>query len=218
MKIFAHRGYTINDIKQNSIESLRAALNNGFEGLEFDVWFVNGQLVVVHDKPENAEGLPRFASFFANCNKIKYWIDFKNLDINNAREALELAKFDIKNSKTNLQNIYFAPFIEKLVDAIPIYSIIREIFGNEAQVMALRCDEIVPENLQRYYQDLKKNNIKFLSVLHTNINENFMKIFRDVEVFAWTINDIKRISELDNLGVKNCTSDNITPKEYESRK
>lgn len=218
IKIFAHRGYVINDFAQNSIESLKAAFDNGFSGIEYDVWFLNGELIIAHDKPESGfASLSKFKDFFLFGNKIKYWIDFKNLDETNADQVLALVKKEILIAKIDLKNIYFAPFIEKLNDAISVYAKIRDFFGQGAQIVAL-CVEIPGESATRYYQDLKKNDVKFLSIMHKNIDQNFMKVFHDVEIFAWTVNDLQRIAELEKLGVKNCASDKITPKNYEQRK
>ncbi len=213
IKIFAHRGYVINENTQNSIESLNDCVKNNFAGVEFDVWFLNEKLLISHDNPSqgNLNSLPKFRDYFSHGNKIKYWIDFKNLDEKNAESALKLAKKDLESCQINLRNVYFAPFIERLSDAILVYEKIRNIFGGSAQIMAV-CEKIPADNLQRYYQDLKKNDIRFLSIMHENINENFVKIFRDIEIFAWTVNDLERLKELNKFEIKNCTSDIITPK------
>ena len=39
MKIFAHRGYVINGIKENSIAALVNAVDCGFAAIEFDLYF-----------------------------------------------------------------------------------------------------------------------------------------------------------------------------------
>lgn len=50
MKKIAHRGYVTSSIKENTMEAFRNALNNGFEGIEFDVRKTkDGKLVVIHD-------------------------------------------------------------------------------------------------------------------------------------------------------------------------
>ncbi|HLD77298.1 MAG TPA: glycerophosphodiester phosphodiesterase [Rickettsiales bacterium] len=219
MKIFAHRGYVINDSAQNSIKSLNAAVENNFFGVEYDVWFKGGKLVVAHDDPSDSDLniLPKFRDYFVQGNKIKYWIDFKNMNESNATEILRIVKQDVDFCKISARNIYFAPYIERLSEAALVYDKIREIFGREAQIMAF-CIKIPSERLQRYYQDLKKNDIKFLSIMHENIDENFIRIFRDIEIFAWTINDFERMKEIAMLGVSNCTSDKITPRDYDARK
>lgn len=51
IKIFAHRGFAQNNIKQNSIASLKNAFKNGFKAIEFDIWWLENQLFLSHDKP-----------------------------------------------------------------------------------------------------------------------------------------------------------------------
>lgn len=214
IKIFAHRGYVIKGIAQNSIESLKAAYENNFVGVEFDVWFVENKLVLSHDQPSlNAiSSLPKFSDYFIYGNKIKYWIDFKNLNIANVDKALLAVKKEVEEFAISKKNIYFAPFIEDLNEAIFIYDKIRVIFGEDAQIMAV-CVKIEDGDMLKYYKKLRENNIKFLSILHKNINKNFVDIFKEIEIFAWTVNDVARLRELEALGVKNCTSDIITPSE-----
>ena len=44
IKIFAHRGFIQNNIKQNTIASLKNAVKNNFNAVEFDIWFIDGEL------------------------------------------------------------------------------------------------------------------------------------------------------------------------------
>lgn len=211
IKIFAHRGYILNDIKENSIESLENAYNNQFYGVEFDVFFVKNQLFLSHDKPKSLQNLPKFANYLKYGDNFKYWIDFKNITTQNCQEILKIVEKDLKNAKISLKNVYFAPFIRDFAQALPIYQEIRNIFGQDAQIMAL-CVEIPGNNPDKYLQDLRKNNIGHLSILHKNIDQNFVELAKNIEIFAWTVNDQKRLGQLENLGIKYCTSDVITPK------
>lgn len=211
VKIFAHRGYVINNAKENSIESLNEAVKNNFYGVEFDVWFVNNELYVCHDEPkeEDLYKLPKFSDYLIHGNKIKYWIDFKNLDEANARNAIKIVKTSILKAEIFNQNIYFAPGITSLNQAAPIYEKIKEIFANP-QLTAF-CVEINKDSSQRYYQDLKKLGVTFLSLNHKNIDEDFVKKFKDITIFAWTVNEEERAKELENMGIKFIASDKIKP-------
>jgi len=207
VKIFAHRGFVTKNAKENSIESLRAAYDNKFIGVEFDVWFLNNELVVHHDMPKENKNLVKFSDYLQFKNEFEYWIDFKNLDEDNIDKALQIAKKELFAAEIDLKKVYFAPFITNLQKALPIYNkIYKAIEG--AQIMAV-CEEIKRDDLVFYHQELQKNNIKYLSINHENIDENFIEIFSDINIFAWTVNDLEYLRELEKLGIKNITSDII---------
>ena len=55
IKLFAHRGFVENNMKQNSIASLKNAFEKGFKGVEFDIWWLDGEFLIKHDKPNEKE-------------------------------------------------------------------------------------------------------------------------------------------------------------------
>jgi glycerophosphoryl diester phosphodiesterase len=211
IKIFAHRGCTINQVKENSIESLDLAYEKKFYGVEFDIWFIDEKLIVNHDKA--AELRPEFADYLKYGNELKYWIDFKNLTEISSKNlilALEIAKKELKNAKIELKNVFFAPFIVNFEKALVIYAKIREIFGENAQIMAV-CEKINSLDFLSYRKKLDENKIKFLSIKHSNINQEFVKIFAGIEIFAWTVNEKLDFERLNKLKIENITSDKILP-------
>lgn len=216
IKIFAHRGYVINEIKENSIESLDFAYKNNFDGVEYDVWFFENDLFINHDEPKIQEknSLPKFQEYFKYKNEFQYWIDFKNFDkisIDSLRKSFEIIKNAIKNCEIDEENIYFAPFITSFDKALIIYNEFYKFFGKNIKIMAV-IDEIEKKDLRNYCEILKENDIKFLSINHKNINQEFVEIFKEITIFTWTVNDFQRFQELKNLGIKNFTSDKITKK------
>ncbi|WPP51192.1 glycerophosphodiester phosphodiesterase [Catalinimonas niigatensis] len=70
-KVIAHRGaWKVKNLPQNSIASLKAAIELGCEGSEFDVWMTaDGVLVANHDA--DFEGLPIETTNFAELRKKK---------------------------------------------------------------------------------------------------------------------------------------------------
>jgi hypothetical protein len=77
MKLISHRGNLegANPSQENSPFYILNALNHGFD-VEIDVWFVNGNFVLGHDKPHH-----RIEPFFLNDDRL--WCHAKN------REALQ---------------------------------------------------------------------------------------------------------------------------------
>lgn len=213
MRLFAHRGFVEENIAENSLPSLIKAHQLGFRAIEFDLWFFNEELLLKHDRPLVCEfkSLATLKNYFCFGNEMTYWLDFKNLSENNVFQVLRLLEKYLNEASINLDQIYFAPFIVCHQIAAKIFGKIREVFGQKTQVMAV-CEELKNsteiENLRQF---LSQNSIKFLSIFHRLIDENFMEIFNDTEIFAWTVNDSKRLHELEVLKVKNFATDKICP-------
>lgn len=215
-RLFAHRGFHSTNAPQNTVASLDAAYENGFRGVEFDIWYLEEKLVLKHDHPKKEEikNLPLFLEYLAHGNEMDYWCDFKNLDLENAKAALTLMKNQLAEARIDADRIYFAPYITDYNFAAKIFKIIREIFGNGAQLVAV-CDTKNEEVLRKF---LDENNVKCLSIFHKLIDKFFIKKFPDIEIFAWTVNDLERLTELEALSVRNYGTDNIAPQKYEAHK
>ncbi len=220
VRLFAHRGFALNGIAENSVESLKKAYENDFRAMEFDIWFLDGKLLLKHDRPKKSEikYLPVLRDYFFYKNEIFYWMDFKNLNEKNAAAALKMVKKEVEKAGIELERIYFAPFTSNYKKAAKIFTEIRKVFGEKAQVVAV-CMKIIGRNYKQKLRNfLDKNSIKFLSVYHTLIDENFMKVFNSIEIFAWTVNNLKRLQRLENTGVRNFTTDKITQAIYDKHR
>ncbi len=216
VRLFAHRGLAKDKVLQNTIASLNQAHKKGFKAIEFDIWFVEGELVLKHDCPKKSElkNLPRFHQYLAFKNDFYYWLDFKNLTEKNAPEALKITKKEIEKAAISLDKIYIAPFITDYKLAAKIIKIIRKIFGNKVQLVAV-CEELKNFEQIKFLRDfLSKNEVKFLSIFHQLLDQTFVKIFPEIEIFAWTVNDLRRVRELDALGVKSFATDKILPQNF----
>ena len=79
IKLFAHRGLVENNMKQNSIASLKNAVAKGFKAVEFDIWWLDGEFFIKHDKPNEKEKflLPRLQDYLCFGSDLEYWFDFK---------------------------------------------------------------------------------------------------------------------------------------------
>lgn len=218
IRLFAHRGFTAQLHPQNSVASLKEAVAHNFKAIEFDLWFLSRRLLLKHDHPQEREIeiLPELSDYLTYKNDLDYWFDFKNLDEENCVKALMLAKSEIEDKEINLDHIYFAPFITDYVLAEKIFLRIRNVFGQKAKIIAV-CSELKNEDeAKKLRVFLDKNNVKCLSIFHELLGKNSLAILAGIEIFAWTVNDLKRLQELEILGVTNFATDNITPQIYEA--
>ena len=219
IKIFAHRGYNIDGTRENSVKALDLAFKNNFAGIEFDLHYINNQWIVIHDAPdpENLQNLDKFDEFLKYQNNMLYWLDFKNLQ-DLGQEDLQKALLALKNSITksrcNLEQFYFAPFITDFNKAEKIYKKIRAIISEDAKIMAV-CNEIEPSEYKNYYLRLVSQNIQYLSIKHNFITKDLIEIFQNIDLFAWTVNDLSDARKfVQEFGIENFTTDNITAKKF----
>jgi glycerophosphoryl diester phosphodiesterase len=92
--LWAHRGYA-QGLPENSLESFDAARKMGCYGIELDIHFIEGRgFIVAHDLPAKETG--KGDGLFLNTvlerygDRFYYWLDFKNLDRQNAEKSGEL--------------------------------------------------------------------------------------------------------------------------------
>lgn len=146
---------------------------------------------------------------------MQYWLDFKNLNEENADLALKLTKKAIEENSISQSQIYFVPFITNYQLAENIFKKIRDIFGEEVNIVAV-CEKLEnAKEIEKLYEFLAKNNVKFLSILHIFLNENFIKKISNIGIFAWTIDDLARLKKLEDLGIRNFCTNKITKETYE---
>ncbi len=216
VKIFAHRGFAEKKDQQNTILAIDNAYKMGFDGVEIDIHYLNGSLLMTHDPvPKGQEkNLDNFDQFLKYQNKMLYWLDFKNLqDLDNIglEQALTKVKLDIQNNNCNLENFYFAPYITDYKVAQRIFNKINEVFAYQAQLTFV-VDDIKKDQYQELSQFLSKMRIENISIEHNLINEDFMSIFHDKNLFTWTVNEIAIAKELvAKYKIANFTTDNILP-------
>ncbi len=200
--IFAHRGLVTKNSPQNSILSLEAAYKDGFKGIEFDLWFVDGEILIKHDQPKKDEKLPTLREYFSFKNELTYWLDFKNLDRENVSSVFEFVLAEVERAGIKRDKIFLIPFETNYDLVAYFYDKAKEIFGESAQFGAVCEDDVL--GLEKL---CASRDVKFLSVFHELIDESFLKKFPAQKIFAWTIKDKKTFEKLKNIGIENFASD-----------
>lgn len=212
IKLFAHRGYHTKLIPQNSLKSIKNAFKNNFRAVEFDIWLFKNELLINHDKPKlkTSNQLNRFNEFLIYGNDLEYWLDFKNMNLKNVKKILTLLKKDIDKANIKYEKLYFAPYITK-------YSNLKEIFHNITSTFSKKTKLVIVCDNSKQIKELRKfanlNKINFLSIDHKIINQKNINLFREIQILAWTVNDINRIRELSKLGIKHFATDIVRPSE-----
>jgi glycerophosphoryl diester phosphodiesterase len=208
IKLFAHRGFVENNMKQNSIASLKNAVSKGFKAIEFDIWWVDGEFFIKHDKPNKKEefSLPRLQDYLYYKNELEYWFDFKNIDQNNVGDALKKLNADLILKEIDLNKIFFAPYITDYDLAIKISLKFRNFFSQKINFAGV-CDNEL--GVQEIIDMVNMELIDFVSINHALINAELLKKIKSTKLLAWTVNDIKQINDLYMLGVDKFATDKV---------
>ncbi len=212
-KLFSHRGLLSRNVKENTIKSFQNAFDNHFEAMEIDIWYYKKEFILSHDKPKDLNNCDNLANLFKQFgNKIDYWLDFKNLNLDNIKEASYNLKINADKFNIDYNKIIFVPYLNNinLEKNLFSYKEIRNNFGENCNIGTL-IKKIDKKDWKKYHQQLKENNIKILSVQFENINEDFIKIFSDINLFAWTVNDKKDFNYLKKLKIQNIATDTLKP-------
>lgn len=142
MKKIAHRGYKTSNIKENTKEAFTNALNNSFDGIEFDVRKTkDGELVVVHDasveRVSDGEGLVRDQTY---ANLLKY-----NFGSANVPSKIPLLKDVLSDYKGTIKLV-------ELKCSIDLESILELVDEN---TYFISFDSSLIKKLKKKYPDLK---------------------------------------------------------------
>jgi glycerophosphoryl diester phosphodiesterase len=208
IKLFAHRGFVENNMKQNSIASLKNAVAKGFKAIEFDIWWINDEFFIKHDKPNKKEefSLPRLQDYLQYKNELEYWFDFKNIDQNNIDDVLKKLKADLILKEIDLNKVFFAPYITDYAFAIKIALKFRNFFSQKINFVGV-CDN--QSGLQEIINLIEMELIDFVSIDHLLINSELLKKIKPSKLLAWTVNDIKQINDFYMLGIDKFATDKV---------
>jgi glycerophosphoryl diester phosphodiesterase len=211
--IWAHRGYKVGS-SDNSIESFDAAKKMGYYGIELDIHFIEGKgFVVAHDIPAkeiyNAASLLLDSVFSRYGKQFHYWLDFKNLDLNNAEKSGKLLSKYI-----NLYGLEGRIFVEsrearalgKLKSVAPEVNTIYWMHGslrNSFELFRAKYDTLVSRadtvSLPAHYV----SDVVFSNFSHLNIA-------------VFTVNDAAVIAGLFQRGVRIILTDSDMKQKYPS--
>jgi len=207
--VWAHRGThggyqgedaPLNREGENSLAAFDASIARGFTGIELDIHFL-GPLgfVVKHD--EDQPDTLRLDEVFARCGRrVYYWLDFKNLDVADVNAVIAafrrlFERYPVVDRV--LVESDQAAALAKLRDAIPglkpIYWIERYPSGKgiRAALGRLRARALVA----RY-------GFRNVSASFYVSKEGFLRDFRRLGLYVYTVNDPSLMASLSRTGVR----------------
>lgn len=170
MHLIAHRGLTSKDIKENTLEAFRNAINNGYEGIELDIRKTkDNKIVVIHDKYIN-----RTSNGSGNINKLLYKELLKyNFGSKKKYSKIPLLKDIVKN--INNTNIFIE--LKEKINRDELDSILKKNNTNKYYIMSFNKEYI--DNLLGIEYNLGLINYVFNSVIDYN-KYNFILVLEDL--------------------------------------
>jgi len=226
--IISHRGYSAK-FPENTISAIEGGIQAGSNGIEFDIHkCASGEIVVIHDatldRTTNGEGKVSETSL-TNIQKLDagFWKDEKFAGekiptLNNALDSFEgnlaTAVIEIKDSNIDARNL--AKLIKlHNVDFCVIAFSSDKIVELKSADKSLRCGLLVgniPEgNSPAFWlaQKAKELSCEVLSINYKILDQDIISTLKkqNVEVWAWTVNDISVMQTLINWGIDGITTD-----------
>lgn len=170
MHLIAHRGLTSKDIKENTLEAFKNAINNGYEGIELDIRKTkDNKIVVIHDKYIN-----RTSNGNGNINKITYKKLLKyNFGSKKMYSKIPLLKDIVKN--INNTNIFIE--LKEKINKDELDSILKKNNTNKYYLMSFNKEYI--DNLLGIEYNLGLINYVFNSIIDYN-KYNFILVLEDL--------------------------------------
>ena len=183
MHLIAHRGLTSKNIKENTLEAFRNAINNGYEGIELDIRKTkDNKIVVIHDKYIN-----RTSNGSGNINKLLYKELLKyNFGSKKKYSKIPLLKDIVKN--INNTNIFIElkeklnerggdSILKKKINRDELDSINKKNNTNKYYIMSFNKEYI--DNLLGIEYNLGLINYVFNSIIDYN-KYNFILVLEDL--------------------------------------
>ncbi|MGQ9573489.1 MAG: glycerophosphodiester phosphodiesterase [Dehalococcoidia bacterium] len=186
----------------NLVGTIKEALDHGADVIEIDVISVGGRLRAAHRSPVPIIG----SRLFRGPTLEEVW---------EAAAAADVIKLDLKKSSPE--------FLERLVDFLS-QRMDHEVVISTRDPEALNViAEQVPQVIRllsipdvRGFEKLREGEdlqtlIDGVTIRHTALNEERVTWLRErgLVIFAWTVNDMRRVNELVTWGVHAVNTDNL---------
>jgi hypothetical protein len=201
--VLAHRGFHV-VAPENSVASVRAAVEKGFCGSEIDVqWFADRGLVIAHDEVQEKDLLPNALTLAQLLDSLPQqpgylWLDFKNLDMHNAAAAA--AHIDSLIARHHFAN----RFVVESVRSIPL----RLLWWHAPAVIPAYWIYRPPHRRRGPVYDAQIAaavgllGLPALSVPQEMLTDRLVSYFGRLSLFIWTCNTRAEIERARKAGAR----------------
>jgi glycerophosphoryl diester phosphodiesterase len=199
--IWAHRGLRGPSAPPNSVQAMRAAADAGFSGVEMDLRWRDGALVVAHDPEE--PGQP-FATVVSGVSPGQYvWLDFKQLSESVARAAAPSLRRQLPVA------LRTRTFIESA--NLPALAVLRAALPGTRAIYTTRSWQRSRFSLGyvSLLLDIERHGISVLGFAAAELSPEVARALAGIGLFTWTTNDPNKLATQRALGVDVILTDRL---------
>jgi glycerophosphoryl diester phosphodiesterase len=199
--VWAHRGLRGPSAPPNTTQAMRAAANAGFSGVEMDVRWRDGALVVAHDADE--PGQP-FATVVTGVSPTQYlWLDFKELSESVARACAPSLQRQLPVA------LRARTFIES--SSLSALTVLRAALPRTRSIYTTRSWQRSRFSLG--YVSLlfaiDRHEVSALGFPAAELSPDVAKALAGIGLFTWTTNDPRKLAQQRALGVDVILTDRL---------
>ena len=196
--ITAHTGCM--NTEENSLDSIKAGVENGANIVEFDLYFNDkGEPVLAHDKPAGGEvTLDEAFAYLYQFEGIRANVDIKTVD------ALEKV-YPLANQNSVDHIIFYTGVKDEFVDAVKSSSPEIEYYLN---IDVDKSKNTNQEYLLSLVEKVKKAGAIGINFNYKSASEELVEIFHEngLLVSIWTVNDEYNMYKILSFGPDNITT------------
>jgi glycerophosphoryl diester phosphodiesterase len=199
--LWAHRGLRGPSAPPNSVQAMRAAADAGFSGVEMDLRWRAGALVVAHDADE--PGQP-FAEVVTGVSPGQYlWLDFKQLSESVARACAPSLRRQLPAA------LRARTFIES--SSLGALALLRAALPGTRSIFTTRRWQWSRFSLGyvSLLFDVERHGISVLGFPAAELSPEVAKALAGIGLFTWTTNDPGKLAQQRALGVDVILTDRL---------
>jgi glycerophosphoryl diester phosphodiesterase len=199
--LWAHRGLRGPNAPPNTAQAMRAAADAGFSGLEMDLRWRDGALVVAHDADE--PGQP-FATVVRSVSPGQYlWLDFKQLSESVASACAPSLQRQLPAALRS------RTFIES--SSLPGLAVLRAALPGTRSIYTTRRWHWSRFSLGYVglLSEIERHGISILGFPAAELSPDVAKALAGLGLFTWTTNDPGKLAQQRALGVDVILTDRL---------
>jgi hypothetical protein len=199
--VWAHRGLRGPSAPPNTLAAMRAAADAGFSGVEMDLRWRDGALVVAHDADE--PGQP-FATVVTGISLGQYvWLDFKQLSESVARACAPALRRQLPVA------LRARTFIES--PSLPGLAVLRAALPGTRSIYTTRRWHWTRFSLGYVVllHDIEQYGISVLGLPAAQLSPEFARALSGIGLFTWTTNDPSKLAQQRALGLDVILTDRL---------